>query len=231
MRQLEPVSLAPSCLLTEITGVASVLGISAGQYATISSTLGRPLPNPVTVGGPFSASGAISLVKRSTDAAIFRAHAHAQNHFGDAPARFPRQRPVASIHAAKFRTDRIKPQPQPVQPLPQNPIRRLRFGVRVRPGIHQRADRFEPGRIADRDFVDVGRRPARESRVKRTRSGPSCLSWMLVKSAMQSGVMYSRGSPISYSSCSLMEATVMRPPVPACLVITNVPSGSASTIG
>src|SRR5207237_1407791 len=44
------------------------LSISAGQYATISSTLGRPPANPVTLGGPFSTSGAISRVNRSTAA-------------------------------------------------------------------------------------------------------------------------------------------------------------------
>src|SRR5262249_13554776 len=44
------------------------LSPSAGQYATISSTLGRPPANPVTVGGPFNTSGTISRVKRSTAA-------------------------------------------------------------------------------------------------------------------------------------------------------------------
>src|SRR6185295_4904633 len=53
---------------TVTSGVTSVLGSSAGQYATISSTYGRPLPRPVTTGGPLSASGAISLVNRSTAA-------------------------------------------------------------------------------------------------------------------------------------------------------------------
>src|SRR5207253_9485239 len=43
----------------------TVLSISAGQYATISSTLGRPPAKPVTLGGPFSTSGASSRVKRS----------------------------------------------------------------------------------------------------------------------------------------------------------------------
>src|SRR5579863_9633282 len=53
------------------SGVTSRLGISAGQYATISSTRGRPPPSPVTTGGPFRASGAISLVNRSTAARSF----------------------------------------------------------------------------------------------------------------------------------------------------------------
>src|SRR5438552_4158049 len=44
------------------------LSISAGQYATISSTFGRPPANPVTLGGPFRTSGAISRVNRSTAA-------------------------------------------------------------------------------------------------------------------------------------------------------------------
>src|SRR5258707_5948624 len=44
------------------------LSTSAGQYATISSTLGRPPANPVTLGGPFRTSGAISRVNRSTAA-------------------------------------------------------------------------------------------------------------------------------------------------------------------
>src|SRR5208282_4859211 len=61
VRQLDQSSLGH----TFTSGVTSVLGMSAGQYATISSTLGRPLPRPVTTGGPFSASGAISFVKRS----------------------------------------------------------------------------------------------------------------------------------------------------------------------
>ena len=52
-----------------------------------------------------------------------------------------------------------------------------------------------------------------------------------MKSATQSGVMYSRGSPISYTSCSLTPATVTRPPVPGCFVISKLPSGDASTIG
>src|SRR5579872_1094181 len=62
VRQLDQFSFRHSVT----SGATSVLGISAGQYATISSTLGRPLPNPVTTGGPFSASGASSLVNRST---------------------------------------------------------------------------------------------------------------------------------------------------------------------
>src|SRR6185437_15892969 len=41
------------------------LSTSAGQYATISSTFGRPPANPVTLGGPFNTSGAISRVNRS----------------------------------------------------------------------------------------------------------------------------------------------------------------------
>src|SRR6266516_3309716 len=45
------------------------LSTSAGQYATISSGLGRPPANPVTLGGPLRMSGAISRVKRSTAAA------------------------------------------------------------------------------------------------------------------------------------------------------------------
>src|SRR5215475_10520521 len=44
------------------------LSTSAGQYATISSTLGRPPAKPVTLGGPFRTSGAISRVNRSIDA-------------------------------------------------------------------------------------------------------------------------------------------------------------------
>src|SRR4051812_35922851 len=44
------------------------LSTSAGQYATISSTLGRPPAKPVTLGGPLSTSGAISRVNRSTAA-------------------------------------------------------------------------------------------------------------------------------------------------------------------
>src|SRR3954466_11044288 len=44
------------------------LSTSAGQYATISSTFGRPPANPVTLGGPLSTSGAISRVNRSTAA-------------------------------------------------------------------------------------------------------------------------------------------------------------------
>src|SRR5437588_71788 len=48
---------------------------------------------------------------------------------------------------------------------------------------------------------------------------------MVVKSAMQSGVMYAAGSPISYTSCSVTPATLTRPPVPRCLVISNVPAG------
>src|SRR5579863_4978109 len=53
---------------TVTSGVTSRLGISAGQYATISSTLGRPPPSPVTTGGPFRANGASSFVNRSTAA-------------------------------------------------------------------------------------------------------------------------------------------------------------------
>src|SRR4051794_19369980 len=49
-------------------GSISDLGISAGQYATISCTRGRPPAKPVTDGGPVSTSGATSLVKRSTAA-------------------------------------------------------------------------------------------------------------------------------------------------------------------
>ena len=46
----------------------SAIGINAGQNAITSSTLGRPLPSPVTEGGPLSTRGAISFVKRSTAA-------------------------------------------------------------------------------------------------------------------------------------------------------------------
>src|SRR3954447_3525428 len=42
------------------------LSTNAGQYATISSTFGRPPANPVTLGGPLSTSGAISRVNLST---------------------------------------------------------------------------------------------------------------------------------------------------------------------
>src|SRR5437870_545353 len=42
------------------------LSMSAGQYATISSTFGLPPANPVTLGGPFKTSGAISRVNLST---------------------------------------------------------------------------------------------------------------------------------------------------------------------
>src|SRR5262249_14212509 len=59
--------------LHEITSTAvctSVLSMRAGQYATISSTLGRPPANPVTLGGPFRTSGAMSRVKRSTAALL-----------------------------------------------------------------------------------------------------------------------------------------------------------------
>ena len=52
-----------------------------------------------------------------------------------------------------------------------------------------------------------------------------------MKSAITSGVMYSCGSPISYTSCSVTVGTDTRPPVPACLVITNEPSALASAIG
>src|SRR5687768_16113141 len=48
--------------------VTVFLSTSAGQYATISSTFGRPPANPVTLGGPFRTRGAISRVKRSTAA-------------------------------------------------------------------------------------------------------------------------------------------------------------------
>src|ERR1051325_10031279 len=43
--------------------------------------------------------------------------------------------------------------------------------------------------------------------------------------------MYSRGSPISYTSCSVTPATSIRPPVPGCLMRSNVPSARASPIG
>ena len=58
----------------------------------------------------------------------------------------------------------------------------------------------------------------------RTRSRPSGASWIVVKSATTSGVMYACGSPISYTSCSVTVGTEMRPPVPGCFVTTNVPS-------
>src|SRR5688572_1455048 len=44
----------------------TLLSISAGQYATMSSTFGRPPANPVTLGGPLRTSGAISRVNLST---------------------------------------------------------------------------------------------------------------------------------------------------------------------
>src|SRR5687768_1576151 len=46
--------------------VISRLSTRAGQYATTSSIFGRPPAKPVTLGGPLSTRGAISLVKRST---------------------------------------------------------------------------------------------------------------------------------------------------------------------
>src|SRR6476469_688393 len=54
--------------ITSTCGATAVLGISAGQYAIISSTLLRPAFNPVTDGGPFSAIGIISFRNRSTGA-------------------------------------------------------------------------------------------------------------------------------------------------------------------
>src|SRR5262249_11684600 len=48
--------------------VTTDLSTSAGQYATISSTFGRPPAKPVTLGGPLSTSGASSRVNRSTPA-------------------------------------------------------------------------------------------------------------------------------------------------------------------
>src|SRR5579864_3575153 len=64
MRQLDQLSLGH--MVT--SGFTSRLEIRAGQYATISSTCGLPEPSPETTGGPLSASGAISRVKRSTAA-------------------------------------------------------------------------------------------------------------------------------------------------------------------
>jgi hypothetical protein len=51
------------------------------------------------------------------------------------------------------------------------------------------------------------------------------------KSATTSGVIYARGSPISYTSCSVTEATFTTPPVSGCFVITKVPSGAPSAMG
>ncbi len=65
----------------------------------------------------------------------------------------------------------------------------------------------------------------------RTRSPPSSERWMVVKSAIASGVMYSVGSPISYTSCSVTVAHVTRPPRSGCLVTTKLPPSSISTIG
>src|SRR6266542_1614964 len=59
----------------------------------------------------------------------------------------------------------------------------------------------------------------------------TCVRLIVVKSATQSGVMYSRGSPISYTSCSVTPATLIRPPVPGCFTRSKVPSGCASTMG
>src|SRR5262245_39321472 len=47
-------------------GLTADLGISAGQYATISSTFGLPPPSPQTVGGPFKPKGANSFTNRSS---------------------------------------------------------------------------------------------------------------------------------------------------------------------
>ncbi len=64
-----------------------------------------------------------------------------------------------------------------------------------------------------------------------TRFSPSPLTFIVVKSATTSGVIYSCGSPISYKSCSLTDWTFMRPPVFSCFVMTKSPFGEASTIG
>src|SRR4029077_2197483 len=53
---------------TRTFGSISRRSTSAGQYATISSTCGRPPAKPVTLGGPVSTSGASSRVNRSTGA-------------------------------------------------------------------------------------------------------------------------------------------------------------------
>ncbi len=99
---------------TVTSGVTSLFGISAGQYATISSTCGRPLPSPVTTGGPFNASGAISLVKRSTAARSLRAHADAHDHFREfrlhLGRRFRRGNPVAGVRADEFGANRVEVQ-------------------------------------------------------------------------------------------------------------------------
>ena len=60
---------------------------------------------------------------------------------------------------------------------------------------------------------------------KRTRSGPSCSSWMVVKSATTVGRDVLVRVAHLVDELLLDDGMVMRPPVPGCFVTTNVPSG------
>src|SRR5207249_2418939 len=55
---------------TSTHGSTTLLSTNAGQKATISSGFGLPPANPVTLGGPFKISGAISRVNRSTGSRV-----------------------------------------------------------------------------------------------------------------------------------------------------------------
>src|SRR5205823_8443021 len=124
--------------------------------------------------------------------------------------------------------DRLERESQALEALAQHAVRGARLLVRLGPSIYERPHRFVTVEIRHGHLELVGRGLAPDTR---TLSLPTCSSRMVVKSAMQSGVMYAAGSPISYTSCSVTPATLMRPPVPGCFEISNVPSGRASTIG
>ena len=57
------------------------------------------------------------------------------------------------VDSHKLGANCIEVKAEPVQPLAQDFIGGAGFGIRIRPGVHQRANRFEASRVTDGNFV------------------------------------------------------------------------------
>src|SRR6185369_5489708 len=90
---------------------------------------------------------------------VLAAHTNAQLHFRNVRIRRPCQRTMRRTHTHKLRQYLLKLKSKPLQPLPENSIRRLRFIVSIRPRVNQSPHRLETGRVTDRHLEKLRRRP------------------------------------------------------------------------
>jgi hypothetical protein len=99
-------------------GATADLGISAGQYATTSSTFGLPPPSPQTVGGPLSPIGANSLTNRS-NVDLFPERTTTRSSTSGKSGEPAPQRTISDV----FRMDLVKSQPDFIEHSYQDHIR------------------------------------------------------------------------------------------------------------